>query len=105
MRPQSAVQPLHAHLGKVRRLHRRDLVEGYGEGWLPHALSRKYPRAGFEWGLHVLFPSATRSVDPETGAIRRHHVYADTLHRSIKRAAQLAGIVKPVSSHVLRHSF
>lgn len=50
MLPQAAVQPLHVHLGKVRRLHRRDLAEGYGEVWLPHALSRKYPRAGFEWG-------------------------------------------------------
>jgi hypothetical protein len=73
--------------------------------WLPHALSRKYQRAGFEWGRQFVFPSATRSADPETGVMRRHHVYADTLHRSIKRAAQAAGIVKPVSSHVLRHSF
>ena len=105
MLPQAAVQPLHVHLGKVRRLHRRDLAEGYGEVSLPHALSRKYPRAGFEWGWQFVFPSATRSADPETGVIRRHHVYADTLHRSIKRAAQAAGIVKPVSSHVLRHSF
>ena len=105
MLPQAAVQPLHVHLGKVRRLHRRDLAEGYGEVWLPRALSRKYRRAGFEWGWQFVFPSATRSVDPEAGAIRRHHVYADTLHRSIKRAAQLAGIVKPVSSHVLRYSF
>ena len=45
MLPERVVQPLQAHLGKVRMLHRRDLAEGYGEVWLPHALPRKYPRA------------------------------------------------------------
>ena len=41
---------MQVHLGKVRALHLRDLDEGYGEVWLPHALARKYPRAGKEWG-------------------------------------------------------
>ncbi len=102
MLQEAVVQPLHVHLGKVRVLHRRDLAEGYGEVWLPHARSRKYRRAGFEWGWQFVFPSAKRSADPGTGVIRRHHVYADTLHRSVKRAAQAAGIIKPFSSHVLR---
>ena len=105
MLPESVVQPLQAHLGKVRLLHRRDLAEGYGEAWLPHALSRKYPRAGYEWGWQFLFPSKNRSADPESGVIRRHHIYPDTMSRAIKRATRAAGIVKPVSCHTLRHSF
>jgi len=105
MLPESVVQPLQAHLGKVRLLHRRDLAEGYGEAWLPHALSRKYPRAGYEWGWQFLFPSKNRSADPESGVIRRHHIYPDTMSRAIKRATRGAGIVKPVSCHTLRHSF
>ena len=105
MLPEEAVQPLQAHLGKLRTLHRKDLIEGYGEVWLPHALARKYPRAGFEWGWQFVFPSKKRSPDPETGVIRRHHVYPDTLHRAVKRAARAAGIIKPVSCHTLRHSF
>jgi len=48
MLPEAVVQPMQVHLGKVRALHRRDLAEGYGEVWLPHALARKYPRAGPE---------------------------------------------------------
>ena len=103
MLPEAAIQPLHVHLGKVHNLHRRDLAEGYGEVWLPDALSRKYPRAASEWGWQFVFPSKNRSVDPETGVIRRHHVYPDTLHRTVKRAAHEAGIYKPVSSHTLRH--
>jgi integron integrase len=105
MLPEGVVQPLQAHLGRLRTLHRKDLFEGYGEVWLPHALARKYPRAGFEWGWQFVFPSKNRSPDPETGVIRRHHAYPDTLHRAIKRAAQAAGIMKPVSCHTLRHSF
>jgi integron integrase len=105
MLPEAVVQPLQAHLGKVRSLHQRDLAQGYGEVWLPHALARKYPRAGFEWSWQFVFPSGNRSPDPETGVVRRHHVYPDTLARAVKRAARAAGISKPVSCHTLRHSF
>jgi integron integrase len=105
MLPEGLVQPLQAHLGKVRALHQRDRKEGYGEVFLPHALARKYPRAAREWGWQYLFPSALRSADPESGAVRRHHVHPDTLGRAVKRAARAAGIVKPVTCHTLRHSF
>jgi integron integrase len=107
MLPEGLVQPLQAHLGKVRLLHRRDLKEGFGEVFLPHALARKckYPRAAREWGWQYLFPSALRSADPESGVVRRHHVHPDTLGRAVKRAARAAGIVKPVTCHTLRHSF
>jgi integron integrase len=105
MLPENLVQPLQKHLGKVRLLHRGDRASGYGEVWLPHALARKYPRAGYEWAWQFVFPSASRSRDPESGAQRRHHVHPDTLGRAVKRAARAAGIVKPVSCHTLRHSF
>jgi len=68
MLPENLVQPLQAHLGKVRLLHQRDRKEGYGEVWLPHALARKYPRAGYEWAWQFVFPSANRSEDPRSGA-------------------------------------
>jgi len=105
MLPENLVQSLQAHLGRVRVLHRRDLAEGFGEVWLPHALARKYSRAALEWGWQFVFPSAIRSVDPRGGAVRRHHVHPDTLSRVVKRAARAANIVKPVTCHTLRHSF
>jgi integron integrase len=105
MLPENLVQPLQEHLGRVRRLHRADLDAGYGEVWLPHALSRKYPRAGVEWGWQFVFPSASRSADPESGVIRRHHVHPDTVSRWVTGAARSAGIAKPVGCHTLRHSF
>jgi integron integrase len=105
MLPEGLVQPLQAHLGKVRALHQRDRKAGLGEVFLPYALARKYPRAAREWGWQYLFPSALRSADPESGVVRRHHVHPDTLGRAVKRAARAAGIVKPVTCHTLRHSF
>jgi len=105
MLPENLVQPMQAHLGKVRVLHRHDLDEGFGEVALPYALARKNPRAAREWGWQFVFPSGNRSADPESEVIRRHHVHHDTMSRMLKRAARAAAIVKPVSCHTLRHSF
>ena len=105
MLPERLVQPLHSQLGEAKRLHGIDLREGYGEVHLPYALARKYPRAGYEWCWQYVFPSTKRSVDPDGGVIRRHHIDDSVLHRALKDATRDAGITKPVSAHVLRHSF
>jgi integron integrase len=105
MLPENLVQPLQAHLGGVRLLHGRDLKEGFGEVRLPYALARKYPRAGRSWVWQYIFPSDSRSPDPDGGALRRHHVHPDTLSRAVSRAAARAGLEKRVSCHTLRHSF
>ncbi len=105
MLPEQAVQPLQAHLGRVRLLHQRDLAAGHGEVSLPYALARKKPRAGREWAWQFVFPSGVLSTDPESGVIRRHHLFPDTLGRAVAKAARTARIVKPVSCHTLRHSF
>ena len=45
---QIVVEPLKVHLQKVKALHEQDLIEGYGEVYLPFALGRKYPSASRE---------------------------------------------------------
>ena len=105
MLPAAVAPQLQEHLLAVRALHADDLAAGYGEVWLPHALDRKYPSAGREWGWQYVFPAAARSVDPRSGAIRRHHVGEQAVQRALKQALRDSGIVKPASPHTLRHSF
>ena len=90
---------------RVRILHAQDVAEGHGAVWLPNALSRKYPNAQCEFAWQYVFPAKSRSVDPRSGATRRHHVDEAVLQRAIKAARRRAGIDKVVTPHVLRHSF
>jgi len=103
--PVPLIDPLRTHLARVKELHDQDLANGYGEVYLPYALSRKYPNAAREFYWQYVFPSRDIATDPRTKARRRHHIYEKSLHRVIKQAMQRAGITKPASTHTLRHSF
>lgn len=105
MLPRSLVEPLTREIERARLLHAGDLAAGYGEARLPHALARKYPHAGRDFGWQFVFPSAQRSTDPLDGTLRRHHFDDAILARAMKRARLAAGIAKPLSAHTLRHSF
>ena len=103
--PENLIVPLREHMEKVRLLHQKDLAEGYGEVWLPDALAAKYPAAAKSWGWQYVFPAAQRGVDPRSGRVGRHHLHEHSVQRAVRDAARLAGIVKPCTPHVLRHSF
>jgi integron integrase len=96
---------LQEHLRRVKLLHTSDLAQGYGSVYLPSALDRKYPTASTEWIWQYAFPSSRLSVDPRSGATRRHHVDENTLQKAVRHAAQQAGLDKRVSPHTFRHSF
>jgi integron integrase len=103
--PENLILPLKAHLERVKALHEKDLAAGFGEAYLPDALAVKYPKAGKSWGWQYVFPSAARSLDPRSGKERRHHLYETSVQRAVREAARRASIIKPVTPHVLRHSF
>ena len=105
MLPAVLVEPLQAHLRRVRVLHEADLAVGRGDVFLPYALERKYPQAAREWGWQYVFPSAKFSTDPRSGATRRHHLQDVAIQRALKQAVRDAGIAKPATPHTLRHSF
>jgi integron integrase len=103
--PENLIAPLQEQIAKARALHQRDLSEGFGAVWLPGALDAKYPGAPKQWGWQWVFPSATRSADPRTGKVHRHHLNEASVQKAMSLAARRAGIVKPCSPHILRHSF
>jgi integron integrase len=95
--PDDLIVPLRRHLTAVKLTHDKDLVDGYGDVYLPYALSRKYPSAGKSWGWQYVLPSAHRSTD----------IIFDesSVQKAVKRAVRKAKILKPASCHTLRHSF
>jgi integron integrase len=103
--PENLIAPLQEQIAKARALHQRDLSQGFGAVWLPGALDAKYPGAPKQWGWQWIFPSATRSADPRTGKVHRHHLNEASVQKAMSLAAKRAGIVKPCSPHILRHSF
>ena len=103
--PTSLIGSLQREIERARSIHAADLSAGFGETRLPFALARKYPRAAGDFGWQYMFPSVQRSRDPLDGKIRRHHFDDAILSRALKKARMLAGILKPLSAHTLRHSF
>ena len=69
------------------------------------ALARNYSRAGASWIWFWVFPQDQHSTDPRSGAVRRHHLYAETFQRAFKRALLSAEVAKPARPHTLRHCF
>ena len=105
MLPDPLVEPLRAQLGIAKAVHDRDLLEGFGEVYLPYALGRKYPSAGREWMWQYVFPADRLSQDPRSGVRRRHHIDGQHVQRAMRIALRQAQINKPATPHTLRHSF
>ena len=99
------VDRLRAHLLAVAARHARDLAAGHGRVLLPGVLARKYPTADREWGWQWVFPASRLSLDPRSGAWRRHHLHESVLQRAIHGAARAARLARPVGPHTLRHCF
>jgi integrase len=105
MLPRSLAPALRLQMLSARAVWESDRQKQRGGVETPHALEQKYPKVGQTWGWFWMFPSPTLSIDPRSGVERRHHLFEERLQRALKKAVPLAGIVKPVSVHTLRHSF
>lgn len=106
MLPQALAAPLREQLSVAHKVWRADAEAGRAGVEMPHALERRYPRAGASWSWFWVFPQGQHSTDPRSGVVRRHHLYEGTFQRAFKRAATFAGIHnKPATPHTLRHCF
>ncbi len=103
--PMSLHAPMRVQIERVHKIHILDLEEGYGEVYLPNALSKKYPNAQREFAWQYAFPGRSRSKDPRSGRIRRHHLHASAVQKALLTAARELKIQKRVTPHILHHTF
>lgn len=103
--PGAIKENLQSHLVKTKFIHDEDLRRGFGEVWMPFALSKKYPNAGKEWKWQYVFPSAKLSPTREDGVVRRHYTSDSTIQKSVREAMKLGKINKHGNCHTFRHSF
>lgn len=105
MLPLPLVEPLKQKIESARRTHRRDLANGFGSVYLPHALERKFGRSATDFKWQYVFQASKIGACPRTGEMRRHHLHPTATPKAIRDAARAAQITKRVSAHTLRHSF
>jgi integron integrase len=72
MLPQVLHPALSAQLEHARSLWSADRAAQQPGVETPHALDRKYPRAGETWAWFWVFPAPTLAVDPRSGVIYTH---------------------------------
>lgn len=103
--PQSLHTRLQQQIAFALALHEKDLADGYGHVYLPHALAKKYPSAPTEPGWQYLFPAPHIAKDPRSDMYRRHHIGEQQVQRAVRAAIKEAGIFKKAGCHTFRHSF
>jgi integron integrase len=105
MLPESVKVMLQEHLVKVKKIHERDLTDGWGRVQMPTALDRKYPNAPADWRWQWVFPQENRWVNLQTKEQGRHHVDESLVQKAVKEAVATAGLTKHATGHTFRHSF
>lgn len=96
---------LRAQINSTLALHKKDLLDGHGRVYMPHALARKYSAADTAPGWQYVFPSSRLAIDPRSNILRRHHVLDRSVQKFVKDAIVEAGILKKSGCHTFRHSF
>ena len=96
---------LYKHLDGRLAQYESDREKNMHEVELPGGLARKYPDAPYQWKWQFVFAASDYSVDPRSGARRRHHIHEIRVQRAVKKAVGEVGLTAHVTPHTLRHCF
>jgi len=103
--PESLISKLEHQIVIVEKTFALDRENKVGPVWLPNALERKYPSAGYQIGWQFLFPSSRVAKDPRSNVMRRHHINRSVIQKRVSQAIRGSNIRKQASCHTFRHSF
>lgn len=105
MLPKSLVPKLEKHIAEVKKIHEKDLADGWGKVLLPPNVEKRSPDSAKDFCWQWLFPQKNRWKNEKTGEEGRHHIDESILQKAVKNAVHEAGIIKNASCHTFRHSF
>ncbi len=105
MLPKSLIPKLKKHIAEVKKIHEKDLADGWGKVLLPPNVEKRSPNSAEEFRWQWLFPQKNRWKNEKTGEEGRHHIDESILQKAVKKAVRDAGIIKNASCHTFRHSF
>lgn len=103
--PGSILDELHRQIDRVKKLHEKDLEEGYDGVFLDDAIEKKYPKAPKELLHQWFFPQRELTIVSGNDERRRAHVHESKLQKALYLAVRKAAITKRVTSHTFRHSY
>lgn len=105
--PEKAIEPLKRQIAEVKKIHDRDIAQGFGAVELPDALDKKYPAAAKSFAWQWLFPATGRYeiIIDGTKIERRHHLHESAVQKAVKSALIEAKIYKHAGPHTFRHSY
>jgi len=103
--PEAYKERLKDHLKNVRKLHKKDLADGWGRVKMPYEFDRKYPNAVAEWKWQWVFTKRNLWINARDNKQGRHHIDSSIIQKALRRAVRKAGIHKHATFHTFRHSF
>ena len=105
MLPVKLINTLKEQIRNRKRLHDRDISQGFGFVSLPYALWKKYPGASKEFKWQYLFPALRMCYSEEVKLKTKFHLHSSAVQREFRKALIKSGINKTAGCHTLRHSF
>ncbi|MEW6616698.1 MAG: integron integrase [Thermodesulfobacteriota bacterium] len=103
--PETLRTELQSHLERVKKLHQKDLKEGYAGVFMMSQMEKKYKNASKEFVWQWFFPAKALTYISDTDEFKRYHHHETHVQRAIKKAVNKAQLTKRASAHTFRHSF
>jgi len=103
--PEKLRPELLSHLEGVKKLHQKDLEDGYAGVFMMNQLEKKYKHAGKELVWQWFFPAKALTYVSDKDEFRRYHHHESHVQKAIKKAVRKVQLTKRASAHTFRHSF
>jgi len=103
--PETILTELHDQVEVVKKLHLKDLDQGYAGVFMFDAMEKKSKYAGKEFNWQWLFPAKELTYITEAKEYRRSHLHHRHVQKAIKSVVNRLQLNKRATPHTFRHSY